>query len=303
MPLTCSRSARALLAGLFGGVHCLAMCGGIAVGFAAPRGEARCATRCCSTPAASAATCSPARWSAASAPRCSARAPAGLALAMRSLVGAVLLLAAFRLLQPQRAAWLGRPRNGSGAAAAAARARAGARRRGAAAGARLFWGWLPCGLSTTLLAAAWLQASALHGALLMLAFGLGTLPLMLSLSWSGARLAGHCAQPGIRHGAAALIALAGVATLAGPWLAHAPCCMACSPRSAAARWPEAFSDRELAMKSTLPFRAGRGHPWRCRQSPTRRRRPAPTVMGNEPLAPGKFVWDAKRPAPGRCSWR
>jgi sulfite exporter TauE/SafE len=86
----------------------------------------------------------------------------------------------------------------------------------------LFWGWLPCGLSTTLLAAAWLGASALHGALLMLAFGLGTAPLMLSLSWSGARMAGRLARPAIRHGAAALIALSGVATLAGPWLAQAP---------------------------------------------------------------------------------
>jgi sulfite exporter TauE/SafE len=86
----------------------------------------------------------------------------------------------------------------------------------------LFWGWLPCGLSTTLLAAAWLQASALHGALLMLAFGLGTLPLLLSLSWSGARLAGVLARPGWRHGAGVLVAMSGVATLAGPWLAQVP---------------------------------------------------------------------------------
>jgi sulfite exporter TauE/SafE len=94
---------------------------------------------------------------------------------MRMLVGAVLLLAAFRLLAPQRAAWLGKP------AAWFWRRLQPLRDRGLArAGAAkpvvlgLFWGWLPCGLSTTLLAAAWLQASALQGALLMLAFGLGT---------------------------------------------------------------------------------------------------------------------------------
>ena len=38
----------------------------------------------------------------------------------------------------------------------------------------MLWGWMPCGLSTTLLAAAWLQASAMHGALTMAAFGIGT---------------------------------------------------------------------------------------------------------------------------------
>jgi sulfite exporter TauE/SafE len=86
----------------------------------------------------------------------------------------------------------------------------------------LFWGWLPCGLSTTLLAAAWLEGSAWHGALLMAAFGLGTLPLMLGLSWSGARLARRLATTGLRRAAAGLVAVAGIATLAGPWLAQHP---------------------------------------------------------------------------------
>lgn len=84
----------------------------------------------------------------------------------------------------------------------------------------LFWGWLPCGLSTTLLLAAWLEASAWHGALLMLAFGLGTLPLMTGLSWSGAHFARRLAQPHWRYLAAALIASAGTLTLAAPWLAR-----------------------------------------------------------------------------------
>src|SRR3546814_20961774 len=55
-------------------------------------------------------------------------------------------------------------------------------------GLGVLWGWLPCGLSTTLLAAAWLQADARNGALTMGAFGLGTPPMMLPLTWSGARL-------------------------------------------------------------------------------------------------------------------
>jgi sulfite exporter TauE/SafE len=88
--------------------------------------------------------------------------------------------------------------------------------------AGFFWGWLPCGLSTTLLMAAWLEASALHGGLLMLAFGLGTLPLMTSLSWSGAHFSARLAQPSLRRVAAGLIAVAGVVTLLAPWLVHSP---------------------------------------------------------------------------------
>jgi sulfite exporter TauE/SafE len=86
----------------------------------------------------------------------------------------------------------------------------------------LFWGWLPCGLSTTVLAAAWLEASALHGGLLMLAFGLGTLATMVPLTWSGARLAGLARARGWRLAGAGLVALAGVVTMAGPWLASQP---------------------------------------------------------------------------------
>jgi sulfite exporter TauE/SafE len=224
MPVDLLALGAALLAGLFGGVHCLAMCGGIAVGFAAPRGPGalRHALLLNAGRVGGYVLAGALVGGFGAVLLGAARLP-GLALAMRSLVGAVLLLAAFRLLQPQRAAWLGRPAQWFW------RQLQPLRERGlAGAGAArplvlgLFWGWLPCGLSTTLLAAAWLQASALHGALLMLAFGLGTLPLMLSLSWSGARLAGHLAKPGIRHGAAAMIALAGLATLSGPWLAHTP---------------------------------------------------------------------------------
>lgn len=224
MPLDLLVLGGALLAGLFGGVHCLAMCGGIAVGFSAPRGDGalRHALLLNGGRIGGYVLAGAIVGGVGATLLGVARLP-GLALAMRCLVGAVLMLAAFRLLAPQRASWVGKP------AAWFWRRLQPLRDRGLAkAGAArplvlgLFWGWLPCGLSTTLLAAAWLQASALHGALLMLAFGLGTAPLMLSLSWSGARLAGQLARPAVRHGAAALIACAGVATLAGPWLAHAP---------------------------------------------------------------------------------
>jgi sulfite exporter TauE/SafE len=45
----------------------------------------------------------------------------------------------------------------------------------------MLWGWLPCGLVYSLLAMTLLSGSALRGAAIMLAFGLGTLPnLMLA---------------------------------------------------------------------------------------------------------------------------
>ncbi|MFA7269443.1 MAG: sulfite exporter TauE/SafE family protein [Sterolibacterium sp.] len=43
----------------------------------------------------------------------------------------------------------------------------------------ILWGWLPCGMVYSVLTAALLSGSALRGAALMLAFGLGTLPNLL----------------------------------------------------------------------------------------------------------------------------
>lgn len=46
----------------------------------------------------------------------------------------------------------------------------------------MMWGWLPCGMVYTALVAAFASGDPLRGALVMLAFGLGTLPLLLGLS-------------------------------------------------------------------------------------------------------------------------
>lgn len=45
----------------------------------------------------------------------------------------------------------------------------------------LLWGWLPCGLVYSLLLTAVASANALNGALIMLCFGLGTLPNLLAM--------------------------------------------------------------------------------------------------------------------------
>lgn len=61
------------------------------------------------------------------------------------------------------------------------------------------WGWLPCGMVYSVLVTAMLSGSAIHGALVMLAFGLGTLPMLLGLGLMGARLRGRLAGPRVRR--------------------------------------------------------------------------------------------------------
>jgi sulfite exporter TauE/SafE len=51
-----------------------------------------------------------------------------------------------------------------------------------ALGLGLVWGWLPCGMVYVALIAALASADPLHGALLMAAFGAGTLPNLLAMS-------------------------------------------------------------------------------------------------------------------------
>ena len=226
MPVDLLTLGAAALTGLLGGAHCAAMCGGIATGFSALSGRGG--------------------WWRALQPNLGrvlgyvlAGAIVGgighglldlarvewLSIAMRAAVGIVLVVAALRLLGFGRAlgfgampgtrlwAWL-RPLQ--------RRVLLSADGPGKRIALGMLWGWMPCGLSTTLLAAAWLQASAINGALTMAAFGLGTLPLMLPLTWSGARLGQRLQQGRWRIAAASLVLAAGVATLASPWLVRHP---------------------------------------------------------------------------------
>ena len=50
------------------------------------------------------------------------------------------------------------------------------------------WGWLPCGMVYSMLFTALLSGSALAGASVMLAFGLGTLPTLVVMGLLGAKL-------------------------------------------------------------------------------------------------------------------
>lgn len=225
MPVDLLVLGAALLTGLLGGAHCVAMCGGIATGFSVhSRGG----------------------WWAALQPNLGrvggymlagalvgglgggllgvARIPQ-LGIAMRALVGIVLVVAGLRMLDRR-----GRlPRFSGGPGNRLWQALRPLQRRllpADTAGKRIalgmLWGWMPCGLSTTLLAAAWLSASVLHGALTMAAFGLGTLPVMVSLTWAGARIGQRLQRGALRNAAGLLVIASGLLTLAAPWLMRLP---------------------------------------------------------------------------------
>jgi sulfite exporter TauE/SafE len=219
----------ALLSGLLGGVHCAAMCGAIATSFSFGQKAASPATQ----------------WLHALQPNLGrvlgytvAGALVGgfghglvavaqrpeLTIALRVGVGLLMIVVAVRLLDPTgRFNPLSTPANALWRRLQPLqRALLPADTLSKRIGIGLLWGWLPCGLSATLLATAWLQASALNGALTMLAFGLGTLPVMLPLTWSGARLGQRLQRGGLRNTAGVLVLLAGLVTIAAPWLMQVP---------------------------------------------------------------------------------
>ncbi|WP_109123921.1 sulfite exporter TauE/SafE family protein [Dyella sp. C11] len=215
----------ALLSGLLGGVHCAAMCGGIATGFSvwSPRHGLPSSLQLNTGRVLGYALAGALvggmgdgvlrlfEWH-------------GLMLVMRMAMGVVLVLVALRLLDHQgRLRFLARPgmhvwrwlrplqKRVLPANTASRRLLAG-----------MVWGWMPCGLSTTMLAAAWLASSTVGGALIMTVFGLGTWLVMVPLTWSGARVGRWMQREGARRGAAALVLFAGVVTMAGPWLMQVP---------------------------------------------------------------------------------
>lgn len=239
MPIDLVALGAALLAGLIGSVHCVAMCGGIATGFAPFGADRKTAWRVALT---------------TNLGRVSGYVLAGiivggfghglvalfraesLMFALRALAGLVLILIALRALGlTGRFRVLGAAGEMLWSMVRPLQARLlPANTFPRRFGLGMIWGWMPCGLSGTLLTVAWLQATAPGGGAIMAAFGLGTLPAMLPLSYSGAR---WVARPGQRRLAGVLMLLAGLTTLAAPWLMQLPAlhdvlaALGCLPRT------------------------------------------------------------------------
>lgn len=69
----------------------------------------------------------------------------------------------------------------------------------------LVWGWLPCGLVYSVLIWSISAGSSLQGGLLMLSFGLGTLPMLLAMGTFASSLARFVRKPWVRYSAGMLV--------------------------------------------------------------------------------------------------
>jgi uncharacterized protein len=84
----------------------------------------------------------------------------------------------------------------------------------------MVWGWMPCGFVYSVLLIATLQLDAVNGALIMLAFGLGTAPALFIAALGAERLKNFSSRPAARHIAGSVLLFSAALTLVGPWVEH-----------------------------------------------------------------------------------
>ena len=216
--------AAALAAGLLGGVHCAGMCGGIAASLsAASRGPAL------------------ARQLAFNAGRIGSYALAGaLAGTLGSVMTSAPLMDARLVLLVVAnafivmvglyvAGWGGGVVRMEALGRGLWRRIEPLRRRffpidstARALGAGAVWGWVPCGLVYGMLVLAIAAGSPANGALVMAAFGLGTLPSLLATGLAATKVLALRRIPAVRRAAGALlIAMAGIGLARVPELHEA----------------------------------------------------------------------------------
>jgi len=90
-----------------------------------------------------------------------------------------------------------------------------------ALGLGLVWGWLPCGLVYSVLLIAATSADSFNGAMIMAAFGLGTMPAMIMTGLGAAKLTQIMRRKSARVGLGLLIVALGVLTVAMPLMRQA----------------------------------------------------------------------------------
>jgi uncharacterized protein len=219
----------AFLVGLLGGVHCAAMCGGIVAALNLPSRRAALSAAGGGTLAADMAGQLPLHL-AYSAGRIASYTAAG---AIAGGVGGVAALAeavipvqiALAVVANALVVLLGVYLAGAGSGVARLESVGGALWRrvapigrrflpvdtpARAIGAGAVWGWLPCGLVYSVLALALVSGDAARGAMVMLAFGLGTAPNLLVAGLALERFRGLIARPRVRLAAGLTVAALGV---------------------------------------------------------------------------------------------
>lgn len=86
------------------------------------------------------------------------------------------------------------------------------------------WGFLPCGMVYATLFYAMLSGRILDGALIMLGFGLGTLPAVTAAAFGVSSLLSAARTPRVRIGVGLTIVLLGIVSAALPWRTIAALC-------------------------------------------------------------------------------
>ena len=217
----------AAVAGLAASGHCLGMCGGIAGALAMRRPQATFGTKLGFALAYNLSRI--ASYAAAGAlagllgrTLLAAVDVAPLSIAFRVLAGLIMLAAAarllfgWRLLDPLESAGAGLWRRV--APWAGRQGRAGG--LGGAVWLGLAWGWLPCGMTYSMLLLATTTASAATGAAVMLAFGAGTLPSMVTATVAFERIARTLSSRATLRNVAGVLLLAFGVWTAGNALWH-----------------------------------------------------------------------------------
>ena len=221
MPIDLIVLSAAFLSGLLGGIHCTAMCGGIASSLNA-KNKSNLFTHALLLNLGRISSYTLAGFLAGivGASFISVIKIPHLGAILRNFMGFILIIIALRILFPQTFAFA---KVGSGFFwQQLSKIKTYLPQSGYAHSLSMgaLWGWLPCGLSTSLLMAAWFEASPLHSSLMMLAFGIGTLPIMITLSYSGGHFMRYLSKTTVRYSFALFILLAGLITAATPWLMH-----------------------------------------------------------------------------------
>ncbi len=80
-------------------------------------------------------------------------------------------------------------------------------------GLGMVWGWLPCGLVYSVLIAALASGSASKGAIIMLCFGLGTLPTLIAMGMAAVKIKTYLQQNWVRKSSGSIIIAFGLAGL------------------------------------------------------------------------------------------
>jgi sulfite exporter TauE/SafE len=215
--MTGAEAGAALVLGLLGSGHCVAMCGGIATALelaVAPTTRSRATVRAGYQAGRLTGYATAGALAGGLGAGLFTLAQADTAIALsRLLTAAMLVLLGLYLTGLWRGPLAALERQGLRAWQAVAPVR---RRllpvRGAGGAWRLglLWGFLPCGLVYSALALALAAGSAGSGALTMLAFGAGTLPAVVLVSGAGGRLVQAARGSAVRRAAGVAMLVAGL---------------------------------------------------------------------------------------------